>query len=122
MWSDAIREYIVRLVEATRHNEKITVGSSMRGALALTRCARIWAAADGRAYVVPDDVKDLAVAVLAHRIMLTPEATFDGATQESLIAQVLEDRSLPHHRFLIGPRKVSDHGIYIRRITPSPAR
>ena len=39
---DAIREYIVRLVEATRHNEKITVGSSMRGALALTRCARIW--------------------------------------------------------------------------------
>lgn len=118
---DAIREYIVRLVEATRHNEKITVGSSMRGALALTRCARIWAAADGRAYVVPDDVKDLAVAVLAHRITLTPEATFDGATPESLIAQVLEDVP-PHHRFLIGPGKVSDHGIYIRRITPSPAR
>ena len=92
---DAIREYIVRLVEATRHNEKITVGSSMRGALALTRCARIWAAADGRAYVVPDDVKDLAVAVLAHRITLTPEATFDGATPESLIAQVLEDGPSP---------------------------
>ena len=65
------------------------------GALALTRCARIWAAADGRAYVVPDDVKDLAVAVLAHRITLTPEATFDGATQESLIAQVLEDVPSP---------------------------
>ena len=92
---DAIREYIVRRVEATRHNEKITVGSSMRGALALTRCARIWAAADGRAYVVPDDVKDLAVAVLAHRITLTPEATFDGATPESLIAQVLEDVPSP---------------------------
>ena len=92
---DAIREYIVRLVEATRHNEKITVGSSMRGALALTRCARIWAAADGRAYVVPDDVKDLAVAVLAHRITLTPETTFDGATPESLIAQVLEDVPSP---------------------------
>ena len=92
---DAIREYIVRLVEATRHNEKITVGSSMRGALALTRCARIWAAADGRAYVVPDDVKDLAVAVLAHRITLTPEATFDGATPERLIAQVLEDVPSP---------------------------
>lgn len=92
---NAIREYIVRLVEATRHNEKITVGSSMRGALALTRCARIWAAADGRAYVVPDDVKDLAVAVLAHRITLTPEATFDGATPESLIAQVLEDVPSP---------------------------
>lgn len=43
----------------------------------------------------PDDVKDLAVAVLAHRITLTPEATFDGATQESLIAQVLEDVPSP---------------------------
>lgn len=92
---DAIREYVVRLVEATRHNEKIMVGASMRGALALTRCARIWAAADGRAYVVPDDVKDLAVPVLAHRITLTPEATFDGATAESLIAQILEDVPAP---------------------------
>ncbi|NMM98822.1 AAA family ATPase [Bifidobacterium olomucense] len=92
---DAIREYIVRLVEATRHNEKITVGASMRGALALTRCARIWAAADGRAYVVPDDVKDLALPVLAHRITLTAEATFDGATAESLIAQILDDVPAP---------------------------
>lgn len=92
---DAIREYIVRIVEATRHNERITVGSSMRGALALTRCARIWAAADGRAYVVPDDVKDLAVAVLAHRILLTPEATFDGTTAEMLIAQILDDVPAP---------------------------
>ena len=48
---DAIIEYIVRLVEATRHNERIQVGSSMRGALALTRCARVWAAADNRGYV-----------------------------------------------------------------------
>ena len=92
---DAIREYVVRLVEATRHDEKIMVGASMRGALALTRCARIWAAADGRAYVVPDDVKDLAVPVLAHRITLTPEATFDGATDESLIARILEDVPSP---------------------------
>ncbi|OZG60810.1 MULTISPECIES: MoxR family ATPase [Bifidobacterium] len=92
---DAIREYVVRLVEATRHDEKIMVGASMRGALALTRCARIWAAADGRAYVVPDDIKDLAVPVLAHRITLTPEATFDGATDESLIARILEDVPSP---------------------------
>ncbi|MBT1174524.1 AAA family ATPase [Bifidobacterium sp. LC6] len=92
---DSIREYIVRIVEATRHNDRIKVGSSMRGALALTRCARIWAAADGRAYVVPDDVKDLAVAVLAHRILLTPEATFDGTTADMLIAQILEDVPAP---------------------------
>lgn len=90
-----ILEYIVRLVEATRHSEKLLVGASMRGALALTRCARIWAAADGRAYVVPDDVKDLAGAVLTHRISLTPEAAFAGETAEQLIDQLLEDVPTP---------------------------
>ena len=92
---DAIIEYIVRLIEATRHNERIQVGSSMRGALALTRCARVWAAADNRGYVVPDDVKDLAVSVLAHRITLTAEATFAGATAEQMISQILEEVPAP---------------------------
>lgn len=92
---DAILEYIVRLVEATRHNERIQVGSSMRGALALTRCARVWAASDNRGYVVPDDVKNLAVPVLAHRITLTAEATFAGNTPEQMIGQILEDVPAP---------------------------
>ncbi|WP_165784918.1 AAA family ATPase [Bifidobacterium parmae] len=92
---DAITEYIVRLVERTRHDDSIMVGSSMRGALALTRCARIWAAADGRGYVVPDDVKDLAVPVLAHRLSLTAEATFAGETPETVIARILEDVPAP---------------------------
>ena len=92
---DAILEYIVRLVESTRHNERILVGSSMRGALALTRCARVWAASDNRGYVVPDDVKNLAVPVLAHRITLTAEATFAGITPEQMIKQVLEDVPAP---------------------------
>ena len=89
---DAILEYIVRLVEATRHNERI---SSMRGALALTRCARVWAASDNRGYVVPDDVKNLAVPVLAHRITLTAEAIFAGNTPEQMIGQILEDVPAP---------------------------
>lgn len=92
---DAILEYIVRLVEATRHNERIQVGSSMRGALALTRCARVWAASNNRGYVVPDDVKHLAVAVLAHRITLTAEATFAGSTPELMIEQILENVPAP---------------------------
>ncbi|MDE5640406.1 MAG: AAA family ATPase, partial [Bifidobacterium castoris] len=66
--ADAILEYIMRIVESTRHDESIAVGSSMRGALALTRCARVWAAADGRGYVIPDEGKALAVPVLAHLI------------------------------------------------------
>ena len=92
---DAILEYIVRLVEATRHNERIQVGSSMRGALALTRCARVWAASNNRGYVVPDDVKQLAVAVLAHRITLTAEATFAGSTPELMIEQILANVPAP---------------------------
>lgn len=92
---DAILEYIVRLVEATRHNERIQVGSSMRGALALTRCARVWAASNNRGYVVPDDVKQLAVAVLAHRITLTAEATFAGSTPELMIEQILGNVPAP---------------------------
>lgn len=92
---DAILEYIVRLVEATRHNERIQVGSSMRGALALTRCARVWAASNNRGYAVPDDVKQLAVAVLAHRITLTAEATFAGYTPGQMIEQILENVPAP---------------------------
>ena len=92
---DAILEYIVRLVEATRHNERIQVGSSMRGALALTRCARVWAASNNRGYVVPDDVKQLAVVVLAHRITLTAEATFAESTPELMIEQILENVPAP---------------------------
>ena len=92
---DNILEYIVRIVEATRHDENIAIGSSMRGALALTRCARIWAASDGRGYVVPDDVKDLAVAVLSHRIKLTAEATFAGLTTNEAISRMLETVPAP---------------------------
>ena len=75
--------------------EYIAIGSSMRGALALTRCARIWAASDGRGYVVPDDVKDLAVAVLSHRIKLTAEATFAGLTTDEAISRMLETVPAP---------------------------
>ena len=55
----------------------------------------MWAAADNRGYVVPDDVKDLAVSVLAHRITLTAEATFAGATAEQMISQILEEVPAP---------------------------
>lgn len=92
---ERILEYIELLVEATRNSEKLKVGSSMRGALALTRCARIWAAADGRGYVIPDDVRDLAVAVLAHRITLSAETAFKGETAEEVVGQILETVPVP---------------------------
>lgn len=92
---DAILEYIMRIVESTRHDENIAVGSSMRGALALTRCARVWAAADGRGYVIPDDVKALAVPVLAHRIMLTSDAVFSSNTPEAVLERLLGEIPAP---------------------------
>lgn len=93
--SDSIYEYIMRIVEQTRASEFVNVGVSMRGALALTRCTQVWAAADSRTYVIPDDVKALAVPVLAHRLMLTPDAMFAGRTQRDVMASILADVPVP---------------------------
>lgn len=94
--ADSILEYVTRLVEATRHDpEHIDVGASMRGGLALVRCAKIYAAADKRNYVIPDDVLALAVPVLAHRLVLTSEASFSGLNAKSLIESVVETVPIP---------------------------
>jgi MoxR-like ATPase len=90
-----IADYIVRLVEATRSAAETALGASVRGALALSRASRTWAAAHGRAYVTPDDVKDLAQPVLGHRLILQPEAEFDGVTVEAVLGQILLDTVPP---------------------------
>lgn len=88
---DMIAEYVMRIVEATRVDDAVAFGASMRGALALARCAQVWAAAEGRSYVVPDDVKTLSPATLAHRIVLTSEASFRGMTGLRVIERIVED-------------------------------
>ncbi|WP_292831661.1 MoxR family ATPase [Microbacterium sp.] len=93
-----VLDYIARLVDATRSAEEVRLGVSIRGALALTRAARANAAAQGRTFVTPDDVKRLAVPVLAHRLILRPEAEFDGVTPEAVIGQVLLDVTPPSRR------------------------
>lgn len=93
-----VLDYIARLVDATRSADEVRLGVSIRGALALTRASRASAAAHGRTYATPDDVKRLAVAVLAHRLILHPEAEFDGVTQEAVIGQVLLDVPPPTRR------------------------
>ncbi|MGL5858267.1 MAG: AAA family ATPase [Angustibacter sp.] len=72
--SRAVRQYVVGLVEASRHHPQLRLGASPRAALHLTRAARAHAALEGRNHVLPDDVQRLAVPVLAHRLLLTPEA------------------------------------------------
>ncbi|MFT4109855.1 AAA family ATPase [Propionicimonas sp.] len=93
-----VYDYIARLVEATRDAEQVRLGSSIRGGIALTRAARTRAASQGRGYVVPDDVKLLAQPVLAHRLILHPEAEFDGVTAEAVVAQVVLSVPPPSER------------------------
>jgi MoxR-like ATPase len=93
-----IHDYVSRLVDATRTAKEVRLGVSVRGALALVRSAKTHAAGRGRHYVVPDDVKALAEPVLAHRLILDPEAEFDGVTASNMIAQVLIETPPPSAR------------------------
>ena len=86
-----VADYIMRIVEGTRNASEARLGVSVRGAIALTRLVKAWAAVKGRTFVTPDDVRDLAVACLAHRIILEPEAEFDGVTAVDVVGQVLLD-------------------------------
>ncbi|TAL41353.1 MAG: MoxR family ATPase [Salinibacterium sp.] len=93
-----INDYVGRLVEATRTATEVRLGASVRGALALVRTAKTLAAANGRHYVVPDDIKSLAEPVLAHRLIIDPEAEFDGVTASSVIGQILIETAPPSER------------------------
>jgi MoxR-like ATPase len=93
-----VLDYIARLVDGTRAADEVRLGVSIRGALSLTKASRSRAASQGRTYVTPDDVKALAVSVLSHRLILQPEAEFDGVTQEAVIGQVLLDVAPPSRR------------------------
>lgn len=95
---DSVLDYVGVLVEATREDASVRLGVSTRGAIAMVRVARVWAAAQGRAYVVPDDVKDLARSVWAHRLVMDPDAEFAGASPEQVIDHALTTVPAPTHR------------------------
>jgi MoxR-like ATPase len=81
--------YVSELATESRQHRQARLGLSVRGCLALVRVAKTWALADGRSYVIPDDVKELAVPVLCHRLLLDAEAEFAGVTVEDVIKQLL---------------------------------
>ncbi|MET4705810.1 MoxR family ATPase [Frigoribacterium sp. UYMn621] len=93
-----IMEYILRLVIATRSDKDVALGVSMRGALGMARAVRTWAIASGRSYVTPDDVRDLAIPVLAHRVIIDAESDFAGVKAEDVIERVLLDTAPPAYR------------------------
>jgi len=95
---DAVLEYVSALAGRTRTAAEARVGVSVRGALALVRTAKVWAASQGRHYVVPDDVKDLVEPVWNHRIVLDAEAEFEGTTSLDLLNRVLTEVPAPQER------------------------
>jgi MoxR-like ATPase len=94
----AVMRYLSDIVEATRGHRDVVLGVSMRGAMALSRAVKTWAIAQGRGYVTPDDVRELAVPVLAHRLVLDPESDFAGVKPESVIERILVDIEPPAYR------------------------
>jgi MoxR-like ATPase len=91
----AIEEYIVRVARATRSHAGVQLGASPRGSLALYRTAQARAAIDGRAFVLPDDVKAVAVPVLIHRILTTSQARVRGRAAGDVLAEVLAQVPVP---------------------------
>jgi MoxR-like ATPase len=96
--SEAVRRYVVALVEATRRSPDLRLGASPRAGLQLLRTARAAAALAGRDHVLPDDVQTVAVPVLAHRLLLTPDAAAARRTAEQLVTDLLRTVPVPRGR------------------------
>lgn len=92
---EKVRDYIVRLVNRTRDSAHLSLGASPRASLALFRIAQAYAAVEGRSYVIPDDVKFLARAVLEHRLILNPESRLRRVTVESVLRDILSEVAVP---------------------------
>jgi MoxR-like ATPase len=93
--ADSVIDYVVRLIRATRDSADLAAGASPRAAVLLANAARARAALDARDYVVPDDVKALAGAVLRHRLLLSPAAEIEGKAVEALVADLVEATEAP---------------------------
>jgi MoxR-like ATPase len=92
---ESVRQYIVRVVRATREHRHVDLGVSPRGALALYRTAQALAAIRGRTFIIPDDVKALTPAVLTHRIMISPQTRLRGRKPEEVVAEIVSEVPVP---------------------------
>ncbi len=93
--AEAIRSYLVAIVRATRDNDKVRLGASPRASQGLYRAAQALAAIRGRDFVLPDDVKTMAVPVLAHRLVVNADALLAGRAKESIVSEVLQTVPVP---------------------------
>jgi MoxR-like ATPase len=86
---DSLHDYIVRLANATRINSELSLGASPRASLALFRASQAFAAIKGRDHVIPDDIQQLAPAILTHRLVLSPESELRGRSTQAVLQEVL---------------------------------
>jgi MoxR-like ATPase len=96
--ADALRRYIVDIADATRRHPDLYLGASPRAAIMLLRAARGLAAAEARDYVIPDDVKQLGVPVLAHRVIVSADAAMSARSAETVLSEVLDEVPVPVKR------------------------
>jgi len=92
---ESVNRYVVALLRTTRSDSRLYLGASPRAGIALLRVAKARALADGREYVSPDDVKSVAVPVLAHRLIVAPEARTSGLTGETIVTDALDNTPVP---------------------------
>jgi len=95
---DTIRMYVVEITQATREHDGLSLGASPRAALSLYKTAQAKAALDARDFVTPDDVKEMAETVLAHRMILTSNSRLRGRTTETIVEEVLDSVPVPIER------------------------
>ena len=95
---DAVRMYIVDIIQSSRTNQSLTLGASPRAGLALYKTSQARAALDGRDFVTPDDVKELALPVLSHRLIVASNARLRGRTAGQIVREILAGVSVPIER------------------------
>jgi MoxR-like ATPase len=94
----SIVAYISHLATESRRHNHVKLGLSMRGCLAFIRASKTWAISKGRNHVLPDDIKDLAVPIMSHRLLLNAEAQFSGVTTERVIDDLMASVAAPVER------------------------
>lgn len=92
---DSLMEYIISIVSETRRNPMIDIGSSPRGSIAVLQCSKACAAFEGRDFVIPEDIKKMALPVLRHRIILKPELELEGVRADQVLAELLANVKVP---------------------------
>jgi MoxR-like ATPase len=102
---DKVKRYLLEIVHGTRMHDDIQLGGSPRASIALFRTAQAMAAVQGRSFVIPDDVKKMVQAVMAHRVILRPESRLRKVTTAALLHEIVSDVRVP----MVGRGEEKDH-------------